>query len=76
VVAWQRGNVRNGFLVQYAVDVADPATYSATIPCSKTKFKIAGERSSTIVHFRVAAIDTTSPTGMSPWSDWVGCTVR
>ena len=73
-VSWQRGSARHGFLVQHATDPANPASVSASIPCSKTKFTFAAPVG-TIVHFRVAAIDNSVPAGMSPWSDWVACTV-
>jgi hypothetical protein len=73
-VSWQRGTARHAFLVQHATDVANPATVSAPIGCTKTKFTLAAP-SGSIVHFRVAAIDPTVPTGLSPWSDWVACTV-
>ena len=76
VVSWQRGSARHGFLVQSATDTANPATISASIPSTKTKLTITGAKSLSVVHFRVAAIDATSPMGMSPWSDWVACTVR
>ena len=73
VVTWHRGSARHGFLVQHAADVANPA---APIPYTKTKYTLEGAPALSTVHFRVAAIDTTSPTGASPWSDWVTCTVR
>jgi hypothetical protein len=76
VVSWQRGSGRHGFIVQHATDVANPATLSAAIPCTKTKYTLEGAPSLSIVHFRVAAIDPTSSTGQSPWSDWVTSTVR
>jgi hypothetical protein len=76
IVTWQKGTARHGFTVQRATDPANPATYSGLIPCTKTKYKIAGEKSSTVVHVRVAAIDPTVSSGLGPWSDWVGATVR
>jgi hypothetical protein len=75
-VSWQRGTAKHGFLVQRASDPANPATIAAAIPCTRTKYKIEGAVSSSVVHFRVAAIDPTTPSGTSPWSDWVACTVR
>jgi hypothetical protein len=75
-VGWQRGTARNGFVVQRAADPTNPATIAAAVPCTKTKYTIEGAPSASIVHFRVAAIDTTSSTGTGPWSDWVSCTVR
>jgi hypothetical protein len=76
VIAWQRGKARHGFIVQRAADVANPASYVAPVPCTKTKCAIAGLAPAAVVHFRVAAIDPTSDTGASPWSEWVACTVR
>ena len=76
IFTWKRGTARHGFLVQHAADPSNPATVSPPVPCTKTKYKIEGAVSATIVHFRVAAIDTTSSTGSGPWSDWVACTVR
>jgi hypothetical protein len=75
-VTWQRGTAKHGFVVQRATDVANPATYAAAVPCTKTKYTLEGGQSASVVHFRVAAIDPTSSTGTSPWSDWVTCTVR
>ena len=76
ILTWKRGTARHGFLVQRAADPANPATFIAGVPCTKTKYMIDGAPPSTVVHFRVTAIDTTSSTGTSPWSDWVACTVR
>ena len=73
VVRWTRGSARHGFLVQRAVDVASPAMPVAS---TKTRFLIDGAVPASIIHVRVAAIDATSSTGQSPWSDWVACTVR
>jgi hypothetical protein len=76
VVSWQRGTARHGFLVQRAADIANQATYTGPIPCTKTKYTITGEKPATIVNLRVAAIDPTTPAGLGPWSEWVSCTVR
>jgi hypothetical protein len=76
VISWQKGTARHGFLVQRATDPANAGTYSAAIPCTRTKYVDQGEKSATVVYFRVAAIDPTKATGLSPWSDWVSCTVR
>jgi len=75
-LAWHRGAARHGFVVVHATDVANQATYSVQIPCTKSKFTLSGAPSLSVVHFRVAAIDPTSQTGISPWSDWVAGTVR
>jgi hypothetical protein len=74
-ISWQKGTARKGFMVQRAGDPANPASFVAPVPCTKTKFKIDGEKSASVVSFRVAAIDPKSPTGVSPWSDWVAATV-
>ena len=76
IVSWQKGTAKNGFLVQRATDPANAATYSSVIPSTKTKYVAEGEKSSSVVYFRVAAIDPTKASGLSPWSDWVACTVR
>jgi hypothetical protein len=75
-VSWQRGSGSHGFIVQHATDVANPATMSPAIPCTKTKYMLEGAPSLSTVHFRVAAIDPNSPAGQGPWSDWVTSTVR
>jgi hypothetical protein len=76
VVSWQKGSARNGFQLQRATDPANPATVSAAIACTKTKYTVEGEKSASTIYFRVAAVDPQSKTGISPWSDWVACTVR
>jgi hypothetical protein len=75
-VTWQRGTARHGFIVQRATDVANAATYTVPVPCTKVKYTIEGAPSASVVHVRVAAIDPRSSTGAGPWSDWVSCTVR
>ena len=76
VLSWPKGTAKRGFLVQRATDPANTATYSAAIPCTKTKYTIEGEKPSSVVYFRVAAIDPTKTAGLGPWSDWVAVTVR
>ena len=73
---WLKGAARHGFVVQHATDVANPATFSASIPCTKCKFALTGQVPATSVYFRVAAIDPSSPTGQTAWSAWVAGTVR
>jgi len=74
---WLRGLARHGFIVQHATDTANAATYSPAIPCTHVTYTVknAGASGST-VYLRVAAVDPTSPTGMSPWSAWIAATVR
>ena len=76
VISWQKGTARWGFLVQRATDPANGATWAAAIPCTKPKYKVEGEKPSSTVYFRVAAIDATKSSGLGPWSDWLACTVR
>jgi len=75
-VKWSRGNAHHGFVVQHATDVANQATYSAGIPCTKSQFTMEGAQASSVVHFRVAAIDPSAKTGQTAWSDWTSATAR
>jgi hypothetical protein len=75
-VGWKKGEARHGFVVQHATDLANQASYSAMLPCTRTKTTLGGLPSGTVVQVRVAAVDPTTPTGMSPWSDWRSGTVR
>lgn len=75
-VKWDRGNAYHGFLVLHATDATNVATYSAPVPCTKSRFTLEGAPSASVVHFRVAAIDPSSKTGTTAWSDWVAGTVR
>jgi hypothetical protein len=76
VLTWARGSAHHGFVVQHATDPASPATLSMPVPCTRSRYTLVGATSSTVVHLRVAAIDPSSPTGQSPWSDWIAATVR
>jgi hypothetical protein len=62
--------------VQHATDAANPATYSPSLACTKSKFTLTGATSGSSVSFRVAAIDPSSATGQTAWSGWVVGTVR
>jgi hypothetical protein len=73
---WSRGLARCGFAVQHATEPANPATYSAVIPWTKTQYTLRGAPSGATVHLRVAAIDPTSPSGIGPWSAWAAGTAR
>jgi len=74
--SWPRGASRYGFVVQTAVDVANPATLSAVIPCTTTKYTAKPGSPGALVYFRVAAIDPSSPTGQTAWCAWVSGTAR
>ena len=69
--AWANGVAVHGFVAQHATDPNTAATISAGIPCTKPKLLVSGLTSGASLSFRVAAIDPTSATGMSPWSAWV-----
>ena len=69
--AWAIGVAVHGFVAQHATDPNTAATLSAPIPCTKSKLLVSGLTSGASLSFRVAAIDPTSATGMSPWSAWV-----
>jgi len=73
---WQRGKARHGFVVQHATDPANAATYTAIVPCTKTRYTLGGLPSKSVVYGRVAAVDPSSLTGLSPWSEWAPGTVR
>lgn len=73
---WSRGNARRGFVVQHASDVANPATYSQVVPCTKAKYTLAGAPPASTVYFRVASIDSKAASGQGPWSDWTAGSVR
>jgi hypothetical protein len=74
---WPRGLGRHGFLVQHATDVANVATYSPQLACTKTRYTLGGlAPSGSNVSLRVAAVDPHVPTGQGPWSAWVSATVR
>ena len=75
-VKWARGVAHHGFLVQHATDVANAATFSVAVPCTKSKYTLEGVQPSSVVHFRVAAIDPSSKTGQTAWSDWIAATAR
>ena len=74
--SWSRGTAHHGFVVQYATDVATPASYSALTPCTKTKYTVSGLPSGSNVHFRIAAVDPTSKSGIGPWCAWAAGTAR
>ncbi len=76
IVHWDRGDGNHGFVVQRASDVANPATFSAVTPTTKTKATFSGLASGTLVHVRVAAIDPASAQGQSAWTDWVAAQAK
>ena len=72
---WPRGLAKHGFLVQHATDVANVATYSPQLACTKTRYTLGGlVPSGSSVCLRVAAVDPHAATAQSPWSVWVSGT--
>jgi hypothetical protein len=71
VAQWAKGPARHGFLVQHTTDPSNPATISAPMASTKTRFSLDGLTSGATVSMRVAAIDPASPTGQTSWSAWV-----
>jgi hypothetical protein len=74
---WPRGLAKHGFLVQHATDVANVATYSPQLACTKIRYTLVGlAPSGSNVFLRVAAVDPRAATAQSPWSAWIAATVR
>jgi hypothetical protein len=73
---WLKGKATHGFVVQHATDPNNAATYSAMVPCTKTRYTLDGQPSKSTVYGRVAAVDPTSPSGLGPWSVWAAGTAR
>ena len=76
VVKWDPGvKGRHGYVVQHGTDVA---TAAATVPVvfTKRRYVITGASPASVVQLRVAAVDSSSPTGQTAWSPWVAITVR
>jgi hypothetical protein len=76
IFSWPRGDARRGFMVQSADDVSRPATYAPLFPWKKTRFTVTGAAPSSVVHVRIAAIDSSTEEGISEWSDWAAGTAR
>ncbi len=76
VLRWTRGTARHGFVVQHAADKTNAATYTAPMPCTKTRMTLSGLPSGALVYVRLAAVDTTVVPAVGPWSDWVTGTAR
>ena len=72
---WDRGLTRV-FVVQWATDTANAATYSPNISCTKRTFMLSGQTTGAHIYFRVAAHDTTMLEGHGPWSAWVSAIVK
>jgi len=69
--AWDPQSGAQGFMVQYATDVNDPATYSTPKANSKASFKLTGLAPGATVYFRVYAVDARLPTGQTDFTPWL-----
>ncbi len=77
MVKWDPGvTEHHGYVVQHATDAANAATYSVPVVSTKRRYLLTGAPSASVMQFRVAAIDPSSPTGQSAWSNWVAVTTR
>lgn len=74
-VVWKFQLCRTGFMVQYATDPANPATYSAPIVSRKVTFELTEQTPGAILSFRVAAIDSSSPLRQTEYTPWVAVMV-
>ena len=76
VVKWDPGvRGHRGYCVQHGTDAATAAT---TIPviCARRRYEITGASPASAIQFRVAAVDSSSATGLTAWSPWIAVTVR
>ena len=75
VCQWKRGKDK-AWVVQWATDAANPATYSQQIAWSKKRYTLSGQTSGAHVFFRVAVQDSSVPEGHGTWSTWISASVR
>jgi hypothetical protein len=75
VTAWTRTPGNDGYLVQWATDPTNQATYSKPTMCKKARFSLPGQTLGATLHFRVLALDASLPGGQSDYTAWVMCTV-
>jgi hypothetical protein len=75
-VTWTSSADHHGYVLQHASDVANAATISNSVVCTKRRFLLTGALAASVVHVRVAAIDPSSPTGQTEWSEWFAGSVR
>jgi hypothetical protein len=72
---WNSRPGHYGFMVQYATNPADAATYSPPIVVSRAKFELARQVPGSKVYVRVLALDPSLPTGQTEFTSWVAVTV-
>jgi hypothetical protein len=75
-IVWKPTPGAQSYLVQFAPDPANPATYSAETACTAAQFTLSNQTPGTYVHFRVLAIDPRLPNGKTEYSDWVAVLVH
>lgn len=75
-VPWDDAVNRYGFVIQYATDPQNSASYSANIACPAGTFTLTGQGSAATVYFRVAAVDPTLNGHQTAWSPWTAGTAR
>ena len=76
-VTWTASGTRHsGYVLQHATDVANPATISNSVVCTGRRYVIKGAQPASVVYVRVAAIDPSSETGQTAWSDWAAGKAR
>jgi hypothetical protein len=73
--AWKTVKANRGFMVQYATNAADPATYSAPTFFTKGKLRLDGQTPGATIHLRVAACDSRLPGGVTAYTPWVALLV-
>jgi hypothetical protein len=75
-VKWDPGvEGHHGYVVQHGTDAAN-AAIAVPVVCTKRRYDITGASPASVVQFRVAAVDPSSPTGQTAWCPWVAVSVR
>jgi hypothetical protein len=74
-VVWKAQAGSAGFLVQYASNPADAATYAAPAVSPKVTFELTGQTPGAMISFRVAAVDPSSPQRQTEYTPWLAVRV-
>jgi len=75
VIAWTPNESGYGYMVQFATDPANAATYSKPAMSKRARFPLPGQTLGAVLHARVLALDPALPLGQTDWSVWVPVTV-
>lgn len=70
-VKWNTHANNHGYMVQYATNLADQATFSAPVHWTKGTYELPGQTPGATLYFRVAALDARLPGGQTAYSAWV-----